>query len=585
MMQADTADVVRTKKQSQQMECVTINYDDAVYHALFEPDFEHPAHTMPERLSRVHPLTIYDNLPQIYADCESVQRKVLAEILQRAQGSAYAMDHRLDGVHTLEEWRRVAQASLYADYRPYIEAEMAGEKGQLYHAETAMYVATTGSTGAIKYFLESTAGNTAKDFMMTVRGLYLRHTLPIIADMSAKNLTITNYAPVDNGHDTNTLTVRASGQTARNIRKRTGTMNILSVSFWEAAGISARDRDYMIGVYVLAEEKFSKVCCNNLIHFGRILDRIIDEGAQMIQDIRTGSFSVPIPQEVQTMLREEFLPNPQRADVLQQIYEQHNCLITCPEDIEAIWPELQAAMGWLAASVGRDAREVLRRLPKKVKCHDMGYGASEGKLTIPMKLGVAAGACAPFNCFYEFLPIDQKHMADAQPLCMWEVEKGKYYELLITTYSGLYRYNMLDVVKVVDFVGKTPVILFCGKSSDQIVVEDSVVYGYQIADLAQMVEHALGIEFDLVQALAQPDGYSLVVETKSDLALNVIKKAVDDATQNLLVGCAPRHIYRMSHDYKDSLFTERTRIDRGACGIKLPVVVEMLPQEKIVECL
>ena len=561
-----------------------LNYDESIYHAIFEPDSTSPASTMPERLSAVHPLTVYDNLSYMYEDCEAVQRKVLAEILERAQGTAYAADHSLNGVHTLEEWRSVAKASLYQDYQPYVEREMDGEKGQLYNAETAMYVATTGSTGNMKYFLESTAGNVAKDFMMTVRGLYLRHTLPIIANMQAKNLTITNYAPLDNGHDKNTLTVRASGQTARNIRKRTGTMNILSVEFWETTGITARDRDYLIAVYALNEAMFSKVCCNNLIHFGRILDRIAAEGQQMIEDIRTGEFSVPMPDAVRETLRGEFSPNPARADALQEIYNRHNCLITCPDDIEAIWPELQAAMGWLAASVGRDAREVLRRLPKKVKCHDMGYGASEGKLTIPMKLGSATGACAPFNCFYEFLPVEQSGEKDAQPLCMWEVEKGKYYELMITTYSGLYRYNMLDVVKVVDFVGKTPVVLFCGKSTDSIMLDTGVIYGYQIADTAQAVERQLGIEFDLVQAFGTPLGYSLILETKADAPYHAIRTAIDEIAK-VQLGCVPQAIYMMDHTYKDSLFTARTRVDRGACGIKLPVVAEAAPEGNIIQIL
>ena len=561
-----------------------LNYDESIYHAIFEPDSTSPASTMPERLSAVHPLIVYDNLSYMYEDCEAVQRKVLAEILERAQGTAYAADHSLNGVHTLEEWRSVAKASLYQDYQPYVEREMDGEKGQLYNAETAMYVATTGSTGNMKYFLESTAGNVAKDFMMTVRGLYLRHTLPIIANMQAKNLTITNYAPLDNGHDKNTLTVRASGQTARNIRKRTGTMNILSVEFWETTGITARDRDYLIAVYALNEAMFSKVCCNNLIHFGRILDRIAAEGQQMIEDIRTGEFSVPMPDDARKTLRGEFLPNPARADALQEIYNRHNCLIACPDDIEAIWPELQAAMGWLAASVGRDAREVLRRLPKKVKCHDMGYGASEGKLTIPMKLGSATGACAPFNCFYEFLPVEQSGEKNAQPLCMWEVEKEKYYELMITTYSGLYRYNMLDVVKVVDFVGKTPVVLFCGKSTDSIMLDTGVIYGYQIADTAQAVERQLGIEFDLVQAFGTPLGYSLILETKADAPYHAIRTVIDEIAK-VQLGCVPQAIYMMDHTYKDSLFTARTRVDRGACGIKLPVLAEAAPEGNIIQIL
>ena len=113
-------------------------YDKEIYHAIFEPDASNPASAMPERLSAVHPLKVYDNLPSLYEDCEAVQRKVLEEILTRAQGTAYAADHDLNGVYTLEAWRNVAKATLYADYQPYVEREMEGHIGQLYNAETAL---------------------------------------------------------------------------------------------------------------------------------------------------------------------------------------------------------------------------------------------------------------------------------------------------------------------------------------------------------------------------------------------------------------------------------------------------------------
>ena len=97
-----------------------LKYDENIYRAIFEPDTTSPASTIPERLSAVHPLTVYDNLPFIYEDCEAVQRKVLSEILERAQGTVYADDHGLNGVHTLEAWRSAAKTSLYPDYQSYI---------------------------------------------------------------------------------------------------------------------------------------------------------------------------------------------------------------------------------------------------------------------------------------------------------------------------------------------------------------------------------------------------------------------------------------------------------------------------------
>ncbi|MBQ2004970.1 MAG: GH3 auxin-responsive promoter family protein, partial [Peptococcaceae bacterium] len=182
------------------------------------------------------------------------------------------------------------------------------------------------------------------------------------------------------------------------------------------------------------------------------------------------------------------------------------------------------------------------------------------------------------------LPLEQKGNKDVPPLCMWEVEKGKHYELMITTYSGLYRYNMLDVVKVVDFVGRTPIIVFCGKSSEQLIVDGKTIYGYQIADIIQMVERQLDIEFDLVQAFVTDNGYAVMLETKNQVNYDVLKQTIGQVAK-AQCGYVPDTIYIMDHQYKDSLFTERTRIDRGACGIKLPIVISEVPKQHIMQVL
>ena len=544
-------------------------YQKAISAVMQQSPEEHNK-TIPEALQEVHPKQLFDEMPAMLEDCRAIQEQVLEEILLLAQGSAYAREHQLEGVRTLEQWRNAAQISTYDDYRLYIEAEMDGREKQLYAGKTALFIATTGSTGRVKYFLESNAGNAAKQNIMTVRGLYMSELLPVTLDMNAKNLTISNYAPVAS-RDDGKLVVRASGQTARNMRKKTGTMNLLPVEFWESPGISARDRDYMMGVYTLAEVRFSKVFCNNVIHFGRILDRIVLEGGQMIEDIRTGRFSVSLTPEVRERLAFTLPPNPARADALQAVYDRKNCLITCPDDIAEIWPQFSMISCWLSSTVGRDAREVLRRLPSYIKCFDMGYGASESKLNIPTKLASATGVAAPFSCFYEFLPLD-----GGKPLCMWEVEAGKHYELLITTYSGLYRYNMQDIVRVDGFIGNTPNMIFCGKSGEYLLKDNQKIYGYQFADLIYQAERKYHVEFDIMQVAVENGEYSYVLESKQSVDYAAVKKDLDTWSRQLY-GIESGQIYVMKHTYKNSLFDGLTREDRGACGIKLPVVLQRIP--------
>lgn len=501
-----------------------LQYQTIIEQTLMNKTMTERYETIPERLFSVHPKRLYEEMPQILNDCERIQKAVLKEILELAQSSAYAQEHNLVGVANWETWKEKACISNYDDYKLYIKSALQGSENQLYSGETLLYIATTGSTGNVKYFLESKAGDAAKQLVMAIRGMYMSELLPVTLDMEAKNLTISNYAPVGDSRD-GKLIVRASGQTARNMRKKTGVMNLLPIEFWESTGLSADTRDYMMAVYALAEVRLSKIFCNNLIHFGRLLDRIQAQGQQMIEDIRYGVFSISLPNAVKERLKPTFKANPQRADELQRIYNKKQCLIVDANSIASIWPSLSMVSCWLSAAVGRDAREVLRRLPKGIECFDLGYGASEGKLNIPVKLADAAGVAASFSCFYEFLPLD-----GGAPLSLWEVEDGVYYELLITTYSGLYRYNMQDVIKIEGFTGNTPNLLFCGKSSDVIWKNGRKYYSYQFMELLYQLEQQYKIEFDLVQLYQEEENLFYLLESKQEINFVQVKKTLDDWT-------------------------------------------------------
>lgn len=527
--------------------------------------------SLPEKLLRIPREELFLECDALLEDSQRIQTQILMEIVDRAQMSAYGKAHKFNEVNDIESWQQKIPISIYEDYSPYIQVEMDGTGNQLYDAATEVYILTTGSTGKAKYFMESAAGSAAKLLVMAIRGMYMSQLLPVTRDMEAKNLTISNYAQVGKSSDGKPI-LRASGQTARNLRKKTGTMNIIPEDFWEIPNIDPEIREYMVGVLALAEPRFSKVFCNNLYSFGRVLDQIKNNSRQMIEDIRTGCFSCPVDEEIEDSLNKLVFKNSDRANVLEGYLRDRESLIESKEDIHKIWPQLQMVSCWLSGTVGRDAREVLRRLPSKISCFNMGYGASEGKLNIPTALAEPAGFAALFSAFYEFLPLNK----NATPLCMWEVEVGECYELIITTYSGLYRYNMLDIVQIVDFVGKTPRFVFCGKSTDYFEIKGNRIYGYQISDLIYEIEYKKGYSFDLVQVFVERDCINFVINSKDKFNQKEFKNILDEKLVSFWnIKC--KKIYIVDDTYKKHEFDKRIRQDRGACGIKLPIVIKQIP--------
>ena len=74
-----------------------------------------------------------------------------------------------------------------------------------------------------------------------------------------------------------------------------------------------------------------------------------------------------------------------------------------------------------------------------------------------MTVGSGTYVLVPRAMFFEFIPIE---IGDSGILFADQVEVGKSYEVIITTVSGLYRYRLGDVVKVVGFFNNTPLLEF-----------------------------------------------------------------------------------------------------------------------------
>ncbi|XP_074300997.1 indole-3-acetic acid-amido synthetase GH3.4-like [Silene latifolia] len=74
----------------------------------------------------------------------------------------------------------------------------------------------------------------------------------------------------------------------------------------------------------------------------------------------------------------------------------------------------------------------------------------------------------PNMAYFEFMPLDSSRSESGsvkcdQPVDLANVEIGKEYELLVTTYTGLYRYRVEDVVCPMSIYNSTPQFKFMGR--------------------------------------------------------------------------------------------------------------------------
>lgn len=133
----------------------------------------------------------------------------------------------------------------------------------------------------------------------------------------------------------------------------------------------------------------------------------------------------------------------------------------------------------------------------------------------------------PSAAYFEFLPFDMDKCccsSGSHTLDLSSVEVGKFYELVVTTYRGFYRYRLGDIVRVVGHYNSSPQVEFvmrAPKTSGDIITERdlmSAMAGFQVAvrDVMSAEVTDFTSSFDLE---AEPNQLKIFLELKDGCAL------------------------------------------------------------------
>jgi len=165
--------------------------------------------------------------------------------------------------------------------------------------------------------------------------------------------------------------------------------------------------------------------------------------------------------EIIKKIQSQIKPDPKRASFLDQILKNYDRLIPL-----RCWPELKLIGCWLGGSAGFQAEFLDKFYGKNVVKRDPGLLASEGSISMPYEDNCSSGILAIQNNFYEFIPEEKINGKNPSVLLSHELEIGKRYFVLLTTTSGLFRYNISDIVEVTGYYKNTPEVAFVSKGQD-----------------------------------------------------------------------------------------------------------------------
>jgi len=147
---------------------------------------------------------------------------------------------------------------------------------------------------------------------------------------------------------------------------------------------------------------------------------------------------------------------------------------TSVDTVGAVWPNLQLFIaGGVALRSYRDLLEA--RIGLDIDFLET-YGASEGFFSFQNDLADPSMLLHLDNgVFFEFVPADEKGSADPQRLTIADVEPDRRYALYITSCSGLWSYDVGDVVR---FTSVDPYkIVVAGRTSEMLDKYGEAVFG------------------------------------------------------------------------------------------------------------
>lgn len=461
-------------------------------------------------------------LEKMTKDPLGVQTEILMSVLDENKDTEYGRKYGFSEIHSIEEYQKRLPICEYDDYAPYIERMVKGEDNVLVKEHVTHFNKTSGTLGLAKH-IPLSKRHTA------VCGKYFAlHSGAHISNQIGYGWT--------NGKGINLVEGRAevleSGATygaASSVMHKKGPLKNFTGKLYTSP-LEARNPGpgyltrYIHARFALMERNVTYIQGTFSSIIMEFFTYIMHNHEMLINDIEKGTIDedVNLPDSVRASLLAQIKPNPARAAELRAAFADG---IDTPW-AKKVWKNLQYILTVGGANFSPYTDKMKKNiLGPEVHVFYLGVSASEGFFSTHYKMDESPSILVPDGCFMEFLPQDEEN---AECITMDKLEKDKCYEVILTGFGGLYRYRMHDVIRVVGFHNKTPLIEFETRAGYA-----ANLRGEKTSEKA--VRHAVletekRLCFDLVDYSIYPDADAEVPTYVIFLELNKRPEGLDDET-------------------------------------------------------
>ncbi|MFH1710918.1 MAG: GH3 auxin-responsive promoter family protein [Nanoarchaeota archaeon] len=405
----------------------------------------------------------YNRFVRATCQPEKEQEKVLLDIVKKNQDSAFGQEHGFSRIHSVSDFQSQVPINDYDSLFPWIEKEMNGENGQLTESRILSFVTTSGTTSSSKFIPvnKEYIANYKRGLGTWVIPAFRKHP-----EMAGKVLTVASSKV-----ERHTPAGIPYGAVSGLMHDNQGFWaKINSVAHEDVFALPSELKMRTLARIALGTRLSHIQTANPLtiLNLCKIIER---DSESIIQEIYDGKISAPVSEKTRRRMKKDKV----RGRELEILLDNNEFT---PENF---WPDMALVGCW----TGGTQYLFLDKLKEKfgnVPFRDIGLLASEGRMTIPLRDNTRSGVLDISGGFFEFIPEKQIDDEKPQVLKASQLELGENYFILLTTRSGLYRYNISDLVNVRGYFNKTPELAFLSKGKHISNLAGEKITEYQIVE-------------------------------------------------------------------------------------------------------
>lgn len=514
---------------------------------------------IPNILLRIAGGLQYRNLKRACRNPRKAQELTLRKILSNAKDTVYGKEHNFAYVleaQTPEElfirYQQAVKPSDYEDIRDYVERHKHGEKDILFPGKPKMYATTSGTTKKPKWipltdlYLKNVYSKMTHAWLYN----YIKHKKKTF---SGKVVFVVSTAKEGEAPD-GTLFGAVSGVLQRDAPELIRQLYASVPEIFEIKDYTAR---YYTLMRICVEQYVTLVIMPNPTSVIEMQNTLLEHYDDICDDIEKGTITdkFDIPQEIRDSLLANVRPNPERAQELRELKEIYDGNVL-PKHY---WPDVQILSTWKCGNTQIYVDKFKEWFPDDCFYQELGYFSTECRFGLVFDDTLNTVLFPHFH-YYEFVEESEIGSDNASFLQLDELVEGKRYCAYVTTFSGLYRYNMNDLVEVGPNFKNTPTVHMIQKVNGIVNMTGEKLYEGQYIDAVRQAEKQLGMKtrffvgFANLRAMAYEFYYEFVNQDTTQAAAEKFSKRVDEILQKINIEYkAKRESFRLKEPHTHRL--------------------------------